>query len=316
MAFSASAEASAIRPTCCKGLGLGDLVSGVAGIEADRFDGRSHGLARAGPARSGPGSAAIGPGHCPAGSLIACSASCRLNSGRMSMFVSARSTKGSAVIGSRTICVTFLRALLGSVAGFERKEHSALRIRLPEDLAQLVGNQHRLDLGEFQLLGDLRGREAAFEADHQRRDLARPHRPLPLAEMDRRNTTASVRRRACAIAWACPRPSPRRRRVLTPGVMLWKLVTSISTGPKFFESGTGTNGAPPTWGSPAAEAAGGGESSGFGSSGGADSDGSGRAAGVGTAVSVVAAASAGIALPSAKRTAAGRDCVAAGWLPM
>ena len=65
----------------------------------------------------------------------------------------------------------FLQRLARVGGRLEGEEHSALRIRLPEDLAQLVGNQHRLDLGKFQLLGDLCGREAAFEADDQRRDL-------------------------------------------------------------------------------------------------------------------------------------------------
>ena len=48
-----------------QGLGLGDLVAGIAGFEADGLGRRNHGLLVLAQRRSGPGSAAIGPGHCP-----------------------------------------------------------------------------------------------------------------------------------------------------------------------------------------------------------------------------------------------------------
>ena len=304
-----------------QGLGLGDLIAGIAGLEANRLGRRSHGRScwpsevrarlRSHCARAFPG-----------WSLIACSASCRLNSGRRSMFVSARSTKGSAVIGSRTICVTFLRRLSRIGSRLKGKEHSALRIGLAEDLAQLVGNQYRLDLGEFQLLGDLRGRETAFEADHQRSDLLRPHRPPRLAGMDRPSTTASIRRRA-SDSFGFPQVFSTSSRVLTPGVMPWKLVTSISAGPRYFESGTGPaahrrrqcRASPAGPGAPC----GGALAAAARRTPRVEPVGRGRLTrrggwrGAGTAVSTVVPSSGGNALPSAKRTGSGRDCPGDGW---
>ena len=68
----------------------------------------------------------------------------------------------------------FFEGLAGIGGTLEGEEHAALRIRLPKDLAQLIGNEDGLDLRQFQLLGDLPGRKAAFKADDQRRDRFSP----------------------------------------------------------------------------------------------------------------------------------------------
>ena len=148
------------------------------------------------------------------------------------------------MIGSRTICVTFFSAFLRVGGRLEGEEHAALRVRLPENLAQLVGNQDRLDLGEFQLLGDLGGWEAVLEADHQRRDLV----VARIGHFDAREWIDRVQLHQADVEFSrFLGLSPCFFHVVTgasAGVMPWKLVTSISAGPRFFDSGTGISGAP------------------------------------------------------------------------
>ena len=66
----------------------------------------------------------------------------------------------------------FHRRFARRVAGLEGEQHAALRIRLAEDLAHLVGDQHRLDLGQFELLCHGAGGKGLIEADDDRLDLA------------------------------------------------------------------------------------------------------------------------------------------------
>ena len=170
MAFSASAVASAIWPDLLQGLGLGDLVSGIAGLEADRLGRRTHGLVVLAQRGQGPAPQPLGPG-------IA-----RLKLDRLLGVVQAEfgadvdvrfgpEHEGFGRDRLQNDMRDFLERLARVGGRLKGEEHSALRIRLPEDLAQLVGNQYRLDLREFQLLGDLGGRETVFEADDQRGDL-------------------------------------------------------------------------------------------------------------------------------------------------
>ena len=98
-------------------LGAGHAVLRIAGLDADRLGGRRRRLLVLlawPPAR---GCAANRRGRCrvPASAP----APSRGGSGRSgsSSVVSARSTNGSAVIGSRMICVTFIEALPGSLLG-------------------------------------------------------------------------------------------------------------------------------------------------------------------------------------------------------
>ena len=82
--------------------------------------------------------------------------------------------------------LTFIDGLPGVSLGSKEKQHAALRIGLAEDLAQLVGDQHRLDLGQLELLGDGVGGKALVEADDDRDDLAAAATGLdPLERPDR-----------------------------------------------------------------------------------------------------------------------------------
>src|SRR5208283_1420706 len=149
-----------------QGLGPGYLVAGIARLESNGFGCPEHGqivLAQGGQ----------GPAPQPMGTGIAW-----LELDRLFRVVQAEFRTnvdirfGAEHEGFRSdrfennMC-NLLHGLARIRDRLKGEEYSSFRIRLPENLAQLVGNQYGLNLGQFQLLGDLSGREAAFKTDDQ-----------------------------------------------------------------------------------------------------------------------------------------------------
>ncbi len=199
--------------------------------------------------RPAPGRTAIGPGRRRDRAVIACSRSARLSSSCLSRYVSARSTNGSAVTGSRMICTTCMLGLAGSVAGRERKQHAALGIRLAEDFAQRIGDQHRPDLRQLELLGHGGGRERLVQPDHDRRDLVVGDAHFDLVErLDR----IEVDQRPFPLGdllGRTPRLLQLRPGWSRPGVTPLKLAVPTSTVSEPCESGIGSSGSSGSCGS-------------------------------------------------------------------
>ena len=151
-------------------LGAGHAVVGIVGIELDRPAGRGHRLLALLHRRQHPGVQPVGAGVV------------RLQRQRL-LQVAAAEIAAALQHGLGTEHKRLgrdrlqnelghlHRGFVGLLARLERKQHAALGIGQAEDFAQLVGNQHRPNRSQVELLGDRVGRKDPIKTDDHRGDL-------------------------------------------------------------------------------------------------------------------------------------------------